>query len=206
MMQVTAVEYVTKHKMRVSLDGEPAFILTDKETAEWQLFEGVELEDDRAEQLMHFVGRPAARAAMDLLIRRDYSEAELNRRLREKGFNAALAEEGLAYVRSYHYLDDERYARQYIESRKGTVSRKMIVYKMKEKGVADSAIQSALECTAWDDTEGILFEVRKRYHSPRELFEISENARQKFCQSLMRKGYTYPDIRRALRAIDTDGE
>ena len=30
-MTVTAIESVTRHKMRVSLDGEPAFVFTDRE-------------------------------------------------------------------------------------------------------------------------------------------------------------------------------
>lgn len=203
MIQITSVEYITRHKMRVSLNGEPAFIITDKDAAEWQLAEGVELDEEQAEELTGFVGRLAARTAMDLLVRRDYSEAELRRKLREKGFNEMFAEEGIAYVRSYRYLDDERYARQYIESRKRTNSRKMMTYKLREKGVADSVIQSVLEDVCWDDAEGIRCEIRKRFYSMNKLSEISEKEKQKLYQSLMRKGYDYQDIRYVLKEIVT---
>ena len=43
-MTVTAIESVTRHKMRVSLDGEPAFVFTDKEIREWNLEEEIVLD------------------------------------------------------------------------------------------------------------------------------------------------------------------
>ena len=46
-MTVTAIESVTRHKMRVSLDGEPAFVFTDKEIREWNL-----VLDDSEEQAL----------------------------------------------------------------------------------------------------------------------------------------------------------
>lgn len=205
MMRVTAIEYVTRHKMRVFLDGEPAFVLTDEKLEEWNLHEGDELDDRRADELMRFVGREAARAAMDLLLRRDYSEAELYRKLTEKGFNDRIAAQGIAYVHSYHYLDDERYAEQLIESKKGTVSRRMMVYRLQQKGVDGTVIQKAMVRAGWDDTDGIYYEIRKRYHSQEELSKLSEKDRQKLLQSLVRKGYNYSDISHILRSfVDVD--
>lgn len=115
-MTVTAIESVTRHKMRVSLDGEPAFVFTDREIREWNLTE--EMEFDRAEEeaLVQYVCREAARTAMNLLVKRDYAQAELYRKLRERGYSEYFARQGIAYVSSYHYLDDERYARQMIVS------------------------------------------------------------------------------------------
>ena len=79
-MTVTAIESVTRHKMRVSLDGEPAFVFTDREIREWNLTE--EMEFDRAEEeaLVQYVCREAARTAMNLLVKRDYAQAELYRK------------------------------------------------------------------------------------------------------------------------------
>lgn len=205
MMKVTAIEHVTRYKMRVSLDGEPAFILKDSEIRDWDLHEGDELSEVQSDELMRFVGREAARTAMDLLIRRDYSEAELYKKLRDKGFNDETAAMGIAYVQSYHYLDDARYAAQLIESGKGTMSRKMMICRLRQKGVEDTVIQRCLDCAEWDDEESIRFEIRKKYHSAEELFKLSEKDRQKFLLSLVRKGYNYSDISRILRDfVDVD--
>ncbi len=205
MMRVTAVEYVTRHKMRVSLDGEPAFVLTDGKLEEWQLHEGDDLDDERSDALLAFAGREAARAAMELLIRRDYSEAELYSKLRQKGFNDRIAGQGMAYVHAYHYLDDERYASQLVAGKKGTVSRKMMTFLLQQKGVDDTVIQRVIDDAEWNDEDGIRYEIRKKCQSSGELFELSEKDRQKMVQSLMRKGYNYSDIYHIMRNfVDVD--
>ena len=86
-MTVTAIESVTRHKMRVSLDGEPAFVFTDKEIREWNLEEEMVLDDSEEQALLQYVSREAARTAMNLLVKRDYAEAELYRKLRDKGYS-----------------------------------------------------------------------------------------------------------------------
>ncbi len=197
-MKITAIESLTKHKMRVFLDGEPAFVFSDREMREWRLYEGLELDGDRYRQLMQYTERMAARAAMDLLIRRDYSEAELRQKLIGKGFSDETAARGIDYVQGYHYLDDERYARHLIEVKKGTVSRQMMVYQLRQKGIADATIQLVMEAAGWDDLDGLRHEMRKRFRKDTELSELSEKEKQKLCQSLLRKGYHYADIRRAF--------
>lgn len=201
-MTVTAIESVTRHKMRVSLDGEPAFVFTDREIREWNLTE--EMEFDRAEEeaLVQYVCREAARTAMNLLVKRDYAQAELYRKLRERGYSEYYARQGIAYVSSYHYLDDERYARQMIGSRKNTTSRKMMVYRMRQKGLSDEVIQEAMEEADWTDEMGLAREIRRRFSSAEQIESLTDKDRQKLIQSLMRKGYGYSDIQHVIRHLD----
>ena len=201
-MTVTAIESVTRHKMRVSLDGEPAFVFTDREIREWNLTE--EMEFDRAEEeaLVQYVCREAARTAMNLLVKRDYAQAELYRKLRERGYSEYFARQGIAYVSSYHYLDDERYARQMIGSRKDTTSRKMMVSRMRQKGLSDEVIQEAMEEADWTDEMGLTREIRRRFSSAEQIESLTDKDRQKLIQSLMRKGYGYSDIQHVIRHLD----
>ena len=201
-MTVTAIESVTRHKMRVSLDGEPAFVFTDREIREWNLTE--EMEFDRAEEeaLVQYVCREAARTAMNLLVKRDYAQAELYRKLRERGYSEYFARQGIAYVSSYHYLDDERYARQMIGSRKDTMSRKMMVSRMRQKGLSDEVIQEAMEEADWTDEMGLTREIRRRFSSAEQIESLTDKDRQKLIQSLMRKGYGYSDIQHVIRHLD----
>ena len=198
-MTVTAIESVTRHKMRVSLDGEPAFVFTDREIREWNLTE--EMEFDRAEEeaLVQYVCREAARTAMNLLVKRDYAQAELYRKLRERGYSEYFARQGIAYVSSYHYLDDERYASQMIGSYKGTASRKMMMNKMKQKGLSDDVIREVMEASEWTDEMGITRELHRRFLSAEQIEEMADKERQKLIQSLMRKGYGYGDITHVMR-------
>ena len=201
-MTVTAIESVTRHKMRVSLDGEPAFVFTDKEIREWNLEEEMVLDDSEEQALLQYVSREAVRTAMNLLVKRDYAEAELYRKLRDKGYSEFFAGKGIEYVSSYHYLDDERYARQMIGSRKNTTSRKMMVYRMRQKGLSDEVIQEAMEEADWTDEMGLAREIRRRFSSAEQIESLTDKDRQKLIQSLMRKGYGYSDIQHVIRHLD----
>ena len=201
-MTVTAIESVTRHKMRVSLDGEPAFVFTDKEIREWNLEEEMVLDDSEKQALLQYVSREAARTAMNLLVKRDYAVAELYRKSRDKGYSEFFAGKGIEYVSAYHYLDDARYARQMIGSRKNTTSRKMMVYRMRQKGLSDEVIQEAMEEADWTDEMGIAREIRKRFSSAEQIESLTDKDRQKLIQSLMRKGYGYSDIQHVIRHLD----
>ena len=201
-MTVTAIESVTRHKMRVSIDGEPAFVFTEKEIREWQLMEEMTLDTAMERDLVKYVSREAARMAMNLLVKRDYAEAELYKKLKDKGFSDYFAQQGIDYVNAYHYLDDARVARQMITARKGTTSRKMMMNKLRQKGLSDEVIQEAMETAEWTDDEGIVREIRRRFTSTEQIMALSEKDRQKFIQSLMRKGYGYSDVRYAIRHFE----
>lgn len=201
-MTVTAIESVTRHKMRVSLDGEPAFVFTDREIREWNLEEEMVLDDLEKQALLQYVSREVARTAMNLLVKRDYAEAELYRKLRDKGYSEFFAGKGIEYVSAYHYLDDARYARQMIGSRKDTMSRKMMVSRMRQKGLSDEVIQEAMEEADWTDEMGIAREIRRRFSSAEQIESLTDKDRQKLIQSLMRKGYGYSDIQHVIRHLD----
>lgn len=201
-MTVTAIESVTRHKMRVSLDGEPAFVFTDREIREWNLEEEMVLDDSEKQALLQYVSREVARTAMNLLVKRDYAEAELYRKLRDKGYSEFFAGKGIEYVSAYHYLDDARYARQMIGSRKDTMSRKMMVSRMRKKGLSDEVIQEAMEEADWTDEMGIAREIRRRFSSAEQIESLTDKDRQKLIQSLMRKGYGYSDIQHVIRHLD----
>lgn len=201
-MTVTAIESVTRHKMRVSLDGEPAFVFTDKEIREWNLEEEMVLDDSEEQALLQYVSREAARTAMNLLVKRDCAEVELYRKLRDKGYSEFFAGKGIEYVSAYHYLDDARYARQMIGSRKDTMSRKMMVSRMRQKGLSDEVIQEAMEEADWTDEMGIAREIRRRFSSAEQIESLTDKDRQKLIQSLMRKGYGYSDIQHVIRHLD----
>ena len=56
----------------------------------------------------------ARRKAMLLLEHMDRTEKGLSDRLRQAGFSAEAVEDAMNYVRSYGYLNDDRYAENYI--------------------------------------------------------------------------------------------
>ena len=72
----------------------------------------------------------ARRKAMLLLEHMDRTEKGLSDRLRQAGFSAEATEDAMEYVRSYGYLNDLRYAENYISFRMGTKSRQKILQEL----------------------------------------------------------------------------
>lgn len=122
--------------------------------------------------------------------------------MRDKGYSEFFAGKGIEYVSAYHYLDDARYARQMIGSRKDTMSRKMMVSRMRQKGLSDEVIQEAMEEADWTDEMGLTREIRRRFSSAEQIESLTDKDRQKLLQSLMRKGYGYSDINHVIRHLD----
>ena len=79
--------------------------------------------------------KKARRKAMLLLEHMDRTEKGLSDRLRQAGFSAEATEDAMNYVRSYGYLNDHRYAMNYISFRMGTKSRQKIFQELSGKGI-----------------------------------------------------------------------
>ena len=106
---------------------------TDYAEAAWE-----SLSEKEAEE-----AKRAASKAMQLLLYRQRSEKELRQKLAEKEFSPQAADAAVAYVSSYGYLDDRKFAEVYLHSMQGKKSRSMICRELREKGISEIYIEEA---------------------------------------------------------------
>ena len=139
------------------------------------------------------------RKAMLLLEHMDRTEKGLSDRLRQAGFSAEAAEDAMDYVRSYGYLNDQRYAVNYISFRMGTKSRQKILQELARKGidreVALAAWEEAAEIEEPDELAVLRTAVNKKCQSDTVLDEKGMRRLQGF---LLRRGFSYGDISHVL--------
>jgi len=143
--------------------------------------------------------------ALRLLERKDYTRKELTERLYKDGYEAAMVEQIIAYVDSYHYLDDARVAGSYIRSRKEYKSKRELEYLLKQKGISDEEIELALE-ENYKNEDGISQEevaiakhLRKIYVEEEQLEIMSYEEKQRIAAKLYRKGFSSEKIRKMLQ-------
>ncbi len=109
-----------------------------------------------------------------------------------KGYDSELADRVLHKLQQKHYVDDEKFARWWVESRnvtKGTSMRKLSV-ELRAKGVDGQTIEQVFaETLRNDDDELAKMIAKKRNKYPDE---------QKLMQYLARQGFSYDDIKSAL--------
>ena len=76
----------------------------------------------------------------------DRTEAQLREKLLQAEFSPELVEDAIAYVKSYGYIDDERYVRNYIEYRREQKSRRQLEQELQyRKGEPQELIQKVYE-------------------------------------------------------------
>lgn len=137
--------------------------------------------------------------AMHLLNICDRTEAELREKLKKSEYPQEIVEQAMQYVKSFGYINDLRYAENFIRSRKEKKSKKEILYLLSEKGIASEITASAMKeyyCEG-DSVLAIRALVKKRHYESKT---ADDRERQKIYGYLARKGFSYRDIVKALQA------
>ena len=147
--------------------------------------------------------RDARHKAMRLLEQMDRTERGLRDKLHQAGFSPLAVDYALAYVESYGYIDDERYARTYIAYRMNTKSRQKIIQELIGKGIDKETVSAEWEEEAAlnmpDEREILYRTVEKRYAPDTELDEKEMRRLQGY---LIRRGFSYPDIKSVLESMN----
>ena len=141
--------------------------------------------------------RRARHRALHILERSDRTEQELRAKL-ERNYRAEAVEDAISYVKQYHYLDDRRYAVNYLNSRGRVKSRRQVeqglLYK---KGISKEVLEEArTEAEPQDEREQIRRWMEKKQIHPET---ADPNELRRFYLFLMRRGFRSEDILSELR-------
>jgi regulatory protein len=195
-MTVTQITEVSKSRCRVYLDGEFAFILYKGELRKFLIREEQEISEELYQQIMTEVLVKRARLrSMNLLQSKDYTRKQLEDKLKQGEYPSACIEDALAYVESYGYIDDRRYARGYVEYHIQNKSRNRIVTDLMKKGICKEVIQDAFadleQLGVEQDEIQIIVDLlkKKKYDTS----TATKQEQQKMFGFLYRKGFQ-PDI------------
>lgn len=137
----------------------------------------------------------AKKRAMSLLQHMDRTEWELRDKLCQKGFSQEAVDEAVEYVRSFHYIDDLRYAVHFVEIHHGQRSMQRLKQDLYKRHVPDEYIDIALDAVDRDDSEALRKAVRKL---TRGETGFSYEEKQKMAAKLCRKGFRLHDIKKEL--------
>lgn len=136
--------------------------------------------------------------ALSLLRYGDRTEWELREKLKGKGFGDDEIEVAIEYVYAYHYLDDERYAKHYVDCYINSRSVSRIKMDLKKKHIPDEYIIFALESVDYDDSQALERAFKKIMPSGVLVEELGYEEKQKIMAKLARKGFSIDKIRHLL--------
>lgn len=141
--------------------------------------------------------RRARHRALHILERSDRTEQELRAKL-ERNYRAEAVEDAISYVKQYHYLDDRRYAVNYLNSRGRVKSRRQVEQELLyKKGISKEILEEArTEAEPQDEQEQIRRWMEKKQIHPET---ADPNELRRFYLFLMRRGFRSEDILSELR-------
>lgn len=192
-MIVTDVIEVNKSRAKIYLDGAFAFVLYKGEMHKYGIQKGAELSQSLYDILTkEILPKRAKLRAMNLLTKRPYTEAGLRRKLSDGMYPESCIDAAIAYVKSYGYIDDAAYARDFIASRADALSQKQIEIKLLQRGIAKDIVHQACDELLGGHQEELELEqiqslFQRRYHG---IVPAQEKERAKMMQFFLRRGYT----------------
>ena len=137
----------------------------------------------------------AKKKAMSLLKYMDRTEWQLRDKLAAKGFSEEAVEGAVDYVKSFHHLDDYRYAVHFVELHYEQRSRQRMRQALYQRHVPEEYIDLALESICENDDVALQEALRKITKGETE---YSYEEKQKIAGKLYRKGFRLGDIKRVL--------
>ena len=204
-MIVTDIIEVTKAKSRVFLDGEFAFVLYKGELRLYKIRKDEEVTQEAVDEICQvLLPKRAKKRSLMLLQKKDYTEEELRRKLKEGEYPQEAIDEAVSYVKSFRYIDDDRYCRAYINCYCLKWSRQQIMAKLITKGIDKSRILHIYEELQQngeieDADEFLIRDIlrKKRYDAETADWKM----RQKMYNHLAAKGFSGEKIRRILGEV-----
>lgn len=195
-MIITKLEDYEKGKIKVYIDEEYRFILYQKDINSYHLEVDKSISDAVYEDiLINTVLRRAKQKALAILKFMDRTEQELIYKLKTADYTDNIINEVIKYIRGYHYVDDKRYAINYIHSKKNTKSKRQIYSELLQKGIDKSYLDEAFEEEYEDEGTAIKRALAKK---GADISNMTENEKLKLAASLYRKGFQADLIKKYL--------
>lgn len=195
---VTRYEAVGKGKIRVSFDTGLSCLLYWSELRSLGITEDGSIDEGTYERMLHEVlGKRAKKRAMHLLEQMDRTRKQLYDKLLEGEYPKECIEEAIAYVEHYHYIDDARYACNYVRYAQEKKSRMRIRQDLLKKGVPSGLIEEALEEEFCSDEEAQIREllIKRRYDAG----NADEKEFRRTYSFLLRRGFPGSAILKVMK-------
>jgi regulatory protein len=191
------------NKIHIHIDGEYRMTADSDFVSSLGYGENSEINEEELASLEKAVSsRRAFNKAVDLLSRRDHSERELRQKLSQRGFRDE-ADEVVEKLQYYGYIDDRKFAESFSKEliRVKHYGKKRIEQELYRKGIDRDIISEVLENAEFDENE-IISLIEKKYYR----YLSDEKGIKKTINSLLRMGYSYGEIKDALKAVSETEE
>ena len=190
-----------KTRCTITTDGGEIFTVSVRDARLYGLEEGAEISASVLSLIREQLRKEILHESGILLGGRDYTEKRLTEKLLERDYPEDLVQEAVQSLKEARYLDDRRFAEQYLSAHLSDRSIARIRQDLAQRGVDNKLIDEAVSaCSVEEIQEEELAQIRqllkKRHYDP-ESADYAEQ--QKTAAFLYRRGFDAGLIRKAMR-------
>lgn len=198
-MLVTDIKRLDAKKSLVYLDYSPAFALYKSEIKRYEIVLQNELDEVVYEDILKTVlWKRCKERAGYILGKSDKTENDLRNKLKQGYYPDKIIDEVIDEFIEYGYINDERFAQNYVRYNVSLKSKNRIFNELLRKGIDKDVIQSVLTEYTDENEEYSAAKhklIMKEFKNKRYDFASEDHTLlNKIIMSLMRKGFTYDDI------------
>lgn len=192
-----------KKAYKIYLDYNFAFLLYSQDIKLYGLKKGLDLSEETYHKIIEeTVYRRAKQKALAILKFADRTQYELYIKLKDAYYTDEIIDRTIEYLKGYNYLNDVRYASNYIRSKMYQQSKLVLKSKLLQKGIDRDTIEKIIfyeyQTSAEDKDPEILAinkHIKKKY---KDLTCLTKEEKQKLITSLYRKGFNLDKIHKCL--------
>jgi len=186
----------SKTRRKIIMDDGLILVLYNSEVLRLRLSDGDELTTEVYQtKILPTLKVRARERLVHILESSDKSEIELRRKLAESFYPQEAIDFAIDYCKSKHFVDDRRFAENYIKYRSSGKSKRILMQELIAKGINKDIVSEILEDIDIDESEQIAAELKKRHYSE----DMDEKEKQRIYAALARKGYSWDQINRECR-------
>lgn len=189
-------------KIHLLLDDEYQITTDIDFWAEHYFKDGTEITQEEWESLTDSIYyKKAVDKCYDLLSRRDHSVKELKTKLL-RTVDEKNADKAIEKMLELGYLNDEKYARNLVKylAQTRNMSKNHIKQEMFKRGIPNEIIILVMEDYEFDNVSCVVDLILTKYRNKLN----NEDGNKKVIASLMRKGFSYSDIKNAFYRIENE--
>lgn len=193
---VIEIRDVNSKKKLICLGKESAsFVLYNAELRKFGIKEGGSISSDTYLKIIELLKERARNRSLYIVTRKDITESQLRSRLKEDGYAEEIIDETVVFMKEHSFINDVRYAGNYVWCKADVKSRRQIETYLYGKGISREIIESACDeyYASNEDAEEEL--IRKLIEKRRvDVRTMSYEEKSKLMAYLARKGFGFDNM------------
>lgn len=190
-MIVENIMSLDKKKVLIITDNGHRFPLYKGEVRRFNIVEDGEISQIDFSEIIQVLNKRCKERALYILERNDKTEHELRVKLKGSFYPEDIVDSTIEFLKKYDYIDDYRYASNYIRIKKDSKSIRQMEYDMLAKGISRDIISDAMQNQKINSREVIEKILKGRK------FDIRSHSKEECSRQiryLMGKGFLYEEI------------